>query len=203
MLCVQNTIFPLGQATMSSKLGLLMICSAWMLSASLTVVGASETSMWSLNADANYYNAKRAEFPVDYSVLPAYITAAASNEKYSALVDEYARRIAKSSRWILLQEINIEASSYSAALLYMPADERTWHAVAFGVVGGSPFRNKIRTVRNQQLIEALSQEVQSREDIDFSASKVLDGTAAFITSYSQGALNRMAVYEPLSSKSNS
>ena len=158
--------------------------------------------MWSLNADANYYNAKRAEFPVDYSVLPAYITAAASNGTYSALVDEHAKLIAKSPRWILLQEINIEGASFSAALLYTSVDEKTWHAVTFGVVGGSPFRNKIRIVRNRQLVEALSAEVQSHENIDFSASKVMDGTAAFITIYSQGALNRLAVYEPLSSKSS-
>lgn len=146
---------------MKSKLGTLKFCWVWMVLASVTVVGASEKSMWSLNADASYYNAKRTEYPVDYSVLPAYITAAASNGKYSALVDEYAKIIAKSSRWILLQEINVEGSSFSAALLYIPDKDKTWHEVTFGVVGGSPFRNKIEIVRNRELIEAILVGVKS------------------------------------------
>jgi hypothetical protein len=152
--------------------------------------------MWSLNADANYYNAKRAEFPVDYSVLPAYITAAASNKGYAAMVDEYAHSVGNSSNWILLQEINIEGSSFFALLLYVPRQETMWHAVTFGIVGGTPFRRESQLLESPRFLFALSQRPQPRENIDFSASKTMDGTAAFVTTFAKGVLSRAAVYEP-------
>ena len=101
-----------------------------------------------------------------------------------------------SKSWILLQEINVEGASFSASLLYVAPHDNRPYAVTFGVVGGTAYRHKARRLRHQQTIELLSQRLTGRDNIDYSESQIMDGTAVYVTAHSAGGLKRAAIYEP-------
>jgi hypothetical protein len=152
--------------------------------------------MWTLDQDAEYFGALRTHMPADYSVLSAYVTAAASNSAYSATVRDAFKAIAGANRWVLLQEINVEGASFTASLLYISPHDNAAYVTAFGVVGGKVYRRQRQPLVRRQTVEELFREIPSSDNVDYSESKIMDGTAAYITGYASGKLRRSAIYEP-------
>ena len=93
--------------------------------------GTGPEHVWTLDTDVKYYDARRSDLPAEYSVLPAYITAAASNGRYSTVVSKFINGIDGSKNWVLCQEINIEGASFSASLLYISPHDNMPYMVTF------------------------------------------------------------------------
>jgi hypothetical protein len=147
-------------------------------------------------SEIKHYEGMRDSLQIEYSVIPAYLQAASSCQEYNQALKGVESEIVKSSDWVLLQEINVEAARYVARLIYKINADNQWRATEVGFNGVETFTQQLHLSASNQEVEECIKGIKITNMVDFSKSNIKDGTVAYVILFADGSFRHFAIYCP-------
>jgi len=146
---------------------------------------------WEPQSDLLHYNSMLSDHSDWYSVVPAYLGAALSEEEYLLILNKIHELTKISSKWIILQEININESGFYA--YFLGIEKETSAGIRAYACLGRTFHQSKHSLFDDKKLEQKIFNKNLSDTVDISEYSA-DGTMFYITIAYENRLRRLAIF---------